>query len=134
MNILDNIGTVEGYIRSFYIPKEASDIGEYTKIPIQKIYGTDPQYVAYAPFKNGYNISFTLRTCIDLREIASNNLLVDIILKTSDKYIQLGSGEGFRIENIIPPPSYDKTYFVYTFTTNKPNNEPYKIRNYVSKN
>ncbi len=100
-------------------------------VPLHRIFGTDPEFVQYSAFENGYEITVTVTSCEDLRHIADYNYLSELVVVTGDdKYYQIGSEEGFELVGIIPPPSPDKTLFVYTFKTNKPNNQPYQIRTY----
>lgn len=132
MNILQNIAPDSLLIRTFLVPDGNSRLSDFVKIPVERIFGPDPQFVQFSPFESGYEITVTLTTCIDLRYIADQNLLVELVaVPTIGNPIQLGAEEGFRLTGIITPPSPDKTLFVYTFKTNKPNNQPFKIRNYV---
>lgn len=131
MNILDNISAKSLLLRTFLQPEAGHKLSEYTPVPLHRIFGTDPEFTQYAAFENGYAITVTVTTCEDLRYIADYNYLSELVVVTGDgKYYQIGSEEGFELVGIIPPPSPDKNLFVYTFKTNKPNNQPYKIRTY----
>jgi len=131
MNILNNIAAEHLLIRTFIEPDVNSVLSAFKKVPIYRIYGPDPQFVKYGPFGNGYDITVTLTTCSDLRYIADQHLLVELVLApASGNPVQIGSEEGFMLTGIIPPASPDKTLYVYTFKTKKPNNSPFKTRNY----
>lgn len=131
MNIFDNTSTDKLFIRPFLIPDPNSRFSEFIEVNVYKIFGTDPEFTQFSAFESGYNISFTLTSCTDLRYLADRNLLVEVILSPSvGQPIQVGSEEGFELVGITPPPSPDKTLYVYTFKTNKPNNKPFKERIY----
>lgn len=131
MNILDNISAKSLLLRTFLQPEAGHKLSEYTPVPLHRIFGTDPEFVQYSAFENGYEMSVTVTSCEDLRYIADYNYLSELVVVTGDdKCYQIGSEEGFELVGIIPPPSPDKTLFVYTFKTNKPNNQPYQIRTY----
>lgn len=132
MNILNNLSIDNMLIRTFIVPDGNVLLSHYTKIPVYRIYGPDPEFVQFSPFESGYNITVTLTTNADLRYIADQNLLVELVaLPTVGNPTQIGSEQGFELVGIIPPSSPDKTLFVYTFKTQKPNHLPYKTRNYV---
>lgn len=132
MNVLQNIAVDSLLIRTFLVPDSNSLLSDFVKIPVYKIFGPDPQFVQFSPFESGYEITVTLTTCADLRYIADQNLLVELVgVPTIGDPVQIGAEEGFKLTGIIPPPSPDKTLFVYTFKTQKPNNQPFKTRSYV---
>lgn len=132
MNILNNITIESLLIRTFLIQDTSVPLSAYIRIPVYKIYGPDPTFKEFTPFGNGYEISFTLTTCVDLRYIAMDNLLVEFVAVTTiGDPIQIGSEEGFTLIDVIHPPSLDRNLFTYTFKTLKPNNQPFKIRKYV---
>lgn len=132
MNILSNIAIDSLLIRTFVVPNSNSLLNEFTRIPVYKIFGPDPQFSQFSPFESGYDITITLTTCADLTYIADQCLLVELVaLPTLGNPVQIGAEEGFRLVGIIPPSSPDKALYVYTFKTEKPNNKPFKIRNYV---
>ncbi len=132
MNILQNIAVDSLLIRTFLVPDSNSLLSDFIKIPVIKIFGPDPTFVQFSPFESGYEITFTLTTCADLRYIADQNLLVEMVaVPTVGDPVQIGAEEGFRLTGIIPPPSPDKNLYVYTFKTSKPNNQPFKTRSYV---
>ena len=129
MNILNNIAADSLLIRTFLVPDSSSMLSE--RIPVFRIFGPDTQFVQFSPFESGYDITVTLTTCVDLRYIADQHLLVELVVVPNiGQPIQIGSEEGFVLSGIIPPASPDKNLFVYTFKTQKPNNQPFKTRNY----
>jgi hypothetical protein len=132
MNILENISVDSIFIRTFLVPDANSLLSDFVQIPVHRIYGPDPQFVQFGPFESGYDITVTLTTCADLRYIADMNLLVELVAApTLGSPVQIGAEEGFKLTGIIPPPSPDKELYVYTFKTQKPNNQPFKKRTYV---
>ena len=132
MNILNNIAPDSLLIRTFLVPDGNSLLSDFLKIPVHRIFGPDPQFVQFSPFESGYEITVTLTTCEDLRYIADQNLLVElVVVPTVGNPVQIGAEEGFELTGIIPPPTPDKTLYVYTFKTKKPNNQPFKTRSYV---
>lgn len=110
------------------IPERGRPLSDFFSVPIHKIYGTDPEFVKVNGFESGYNMSITLTTCADLRYIADENYIAELVVMQPDGVpVQLGSYEGFLLTGIIPPADPAQSLYVYTFTTARPNTEPYII-------
>lgn len=132
MNILQNISAKELLIRTFIVPDANSVLSDFDAVSIHRIYQTDPEFVQFSPFVSGYMITLTLSTCADLRYIADQHLLAELVVARGDgNPVQIGSEEGFQLIGIIPPPALNSDLYTYTFRTLKPNNQPFKTRIYV---
>lgn len=132
MNILNNIHAKSLLIRTFLTPEPNSVLSDFDReVPVHRIYGPDPEFSQFSPFESGYNITVILTTCADLRYIADQHLLAElVVVPGGGDPTQIGSSEGFQLVGVVPPSSPDRKIYTYTFRTAKPNKQPYIRRTY----
>lgn len=130
MNILNNIHAKSLLIRTFLTPDPNSTLSDFAvEVPVRRLYGPDPEFVQYSPFESGYNITVILTTCADLRYIADQHLLAELVMVPGGGApVQIGSSEGFQLVGVVSPSSTDQDLYTYTFRTAKPNKHPYVKR------
>ena len=88
------------------------------------MYGADPVFNQYEPFRLGYDIEFSIASKTDLLKWIENDYMFEVF--SDENNLQLGDSAGFKITSVTPPASPDVCLYSYTFKSVKPNKEPFK--------
>lgn len=126
MNIFENIQPAVLRLRPFVTMAQYNDPQRDFEVKVIKLTGTDPASAFIDKYNIGYNIRFTLTTCVDLTELIENNTLIAVF--DDQDNLQIGDDRGFRITAMTYPPTAELNmqYYVYQFQTDKPNRVPFK--------
>jgi len=130
MNILDNYTPTSLLLRPFISAEKGHKIAEFDAFPLRRAICSDPAYKQLDAYQSGYELELTIVTCADLREEIEQNFLFEVAFTNGTaRVLQFGDWHGLRISSVLPPDNEGRP-FVYTFTTVRPNEEPYIFRTY----
>lgn len=122
MNLFNDISSQKALYRAYTVSQKIPDLENFTEFNLIRASMTDPVFKKIGAFNFGYDFNFVLTTGNDFTKLINSNLLFEFIINVGGTNIRVGDETGLIISSIIPP-SLESNYFVYTFSTAKPQKE-----------
>lgn len=139
INLIRSIDTQRILLRPFIYPADKPDIAEFYSFiaPLGITNETEPAFVQFEPYKNGYTFSFEFTTTdkfSEMAEWAQDNINIDVLIPDAanlNLYYRLGGKYGFKIIqfNYGFTPDCPSRYVV-KLQTARPSLTPYAKLNY----
>lgn len=143
MNILQSINSQKVLLRPFVYPEDKPDIADFLlfEVPLGIVNPTDPLFVQFEPYKNGYTFTFEFRSTSNFDTIAGwaqDNVCLDVLIpdpEQEDRYYRIGDKYGFKLYQFMfgfTKGCYSE--YVAKFQTARPALAPYSRLEYTKLN